>query len=84
MNNIWIISFIFILCLIAGIITFKVLKEEEEKQKRYKNDPDSAKGALERSHEYEQKSLKSNVTNLSWIYVVAIIGSLIAFFVYMF
>ena len=82
-SNIWVMGLIVVVCIIGGIITVRVLKVEENKQKEYEDSGDTAKDELERSLEYEKSSLKSNVPILSWIYIIAIVVSLIAFVVYL-
>lgn len=61
-----------------------VIKQEETKMKQYEETGDSAKSELQRSHEYETKSLSSNVKSLTWIYVVVILASFIVFGIYMY
>lgn len=86
MNNIWVLGSVFILCVIAGIYTFKAIKEMEDKQAEYKKNPDSLKEAIQRSSEYEKTSWgsKSSIPGQTWMYVVAIVVSLIALLIYMF
>ena len=83
-SNIWVFGLIIVVCIIGGIITFRVLKVEENKQKEYEKSGDTAKDELARSLEYEKSSLKSNIPLLSWIYIIAIVVSIIAFAIYMF
>ena len=82
-SNIWVIGLILVVCIIGGIITVRVLKVEEYKQKECEKSGDTAREELERSHEYEKSSLKSNVPILTWIYIIAIGLSLGAFVIYM-
>jgi len=83
MNNIWVLGFVFILCLIAGIVTFSAVRDMEKQQKKQKENPDSVKAAIERSSEYEKTSWGS-MSPLTWMYVIAIVVSLVAFLIYMF
>ncbi|WP_010096298.1 hypothetical protein [Ornithinibacillus scapharcae] len=82
--NIWLIAFILVICIIALVATFMVIKQEERKMKQYEETGDTAKSELQRSHEYETKSLSSNVKSLTWIYVVVIGLSFIVFGLYMY
>lgn len=84
MMNIWLIAFILVICIIALVATFMVIKQEERKMKQYEETGDTAKSELQRSHEYETKSLSSNVKSLTWIYVVVIGLSFIVFGLYMY
>ena len=80
----WLIGLVVAACIIALAITYRVLKVEEKKQKEYKKEGAGFGDELERSHEYEEKSLKSNLPNLSWIYIVAGVIIIIAFVIYLF
>ncbi|WP_405103433.1 hypothetical protein [Oceanobacillus sp. FSL H7-0719] len=80
----WLIGLVVAACIIALAITYRVLKVEEKKQKEYKKEGAGFGDELERSHEYEEKSLKSNLPNLSWIYIVAAVIIIIAFVIYLF
>jgi nitrate reductase gamma subunit len=83
--NIWlIIAIIAILCVIGLIATLMVMKQEESKMKHYEEEGNTAENELKRSLEYESKSISSNVRSLSWIYIVAISLSFIAFALYMY
>ncbi|WP_232231182.1 hypothetical protein [Virgibacillus sp. 6R] len=82
--NIALILFLLLLFIVALGGTLYVFKQEEKKMKQYETEGDTAKSALQRSMEYETKSLKSNVPILIWIYSVTILIALIAFFVYAF
>jgi len=83
MNNIWVLGLVFILCLIAGIVTFSAVKDMERQQKKQKENPDSLKEAIKRSSEYEKTSW-GTMSPLTWMYVVAIVVSLVAFLIYVF
>jgi hypothetical protein len=80
----WLIIFVIIVSVIGLVATLIVLKQEGAKMKKYEEEGDTAENELQRSLEYETKSLSSNVKNLSWIYVVVLLLSFIAFGVYMF
>ncbi|WP_085993171.1 hypothetical protein [Oceanobacillus senegalensis] len=67
--------------IIALIATINILKREENKANERGGD---AAEELKRSHEYETKSLSSNIKNLLWIYAVVIILSIIALAFYIF
>ncbi|WP_026907349.1 hypothetical protein [Paucisalibacillus globulus] len=83
--NIWlIIAIIAILCVIGLIATLLVIKQEESKMKQYEEDGDTAQNELKRSLEYESQSISSNVKSLSWIYIIAISLSFIAFALYLY
>ncbi len=77
----WVIGIIAVLCIIALVMTYRVLKTEEKKQREYRSEGDNE---LQRSHEYEKKSLKSDLPNLTWIYIIATIIVTILFVVYLF
>lgn len=79
-----IIIFIIIFTIIAFVGTLVVMKNENDKVKEYEEKGETAKEELKRSHEYESKSLQSNIPILTAIYVVVIVGSLIALFFYIF
>lgn len=80
----WVIGLVIVVCIIGGLITLRVLKEEENKQRQYEESGETAKGELERSLEYEEKSWSSNVPKLTWIYVVSTVLSIIALVIYMY
>ncbi|MBN6205705.1 hypothetical protein JYK21_04505 [Ralstonia pickettii] len=80
----WLIGLIVVVCLIALAITYRVLKVEEKRQKEYRREGANFGDEVERSHEYEEKSLKSNLPNLIWIYIVAAVIIFIAFAIYLF
>ncbi|GFZ92170.1 hypothetical protein GCM10010978_33050 [Compostibacillus humi] len=67
---------------VAAILTLMIFKEEERKMKKYEEEGDTAEGELERSIKYEKTSLTLNIRNLTWIYVIVIIGSIVALGVY--
>lgn len=55
--------------IIALVGTLLVGKEVSTKQKQYEVAGDSLKEEIARSHEYETKSLKTNIKSLTWIYI---------------
>ncbi|HLT55071.1 MAG TPA: hypothetical protein VK057_03100 [Bacillota bacterium] len=67
---------------VAAILTLIIFKEEERKMKKYEEEGDTAERELERSIKYEKTSLTLNIRNLTWIYVIVIIGSIVALGVY--
>ncbi|WP_340003113.1 hypothetical protein [Oceanobacillus sp. FSL K6-0127] len=73
-----------VVCLIAIVLILYGMKQEEDKQKKYEEAGEEAASELERSLEYETKSLKSNLPSLIWIYVVTISLSLFALVLYIF
>ncbi|GIN57752.1 hypothetical protein [Lederbergia ruris] len=60
---------VILVCVVALIGTLLVGKEVSTKQKQYEVEGDSLKDEIARSHEYETKSLKTNVKSLTWIYI---------------
>lgn len=81
--NAFTVGLIIIVCVIATVLTYRVLKEEEHKQKAYKESGQTIEDELQRSLEYETSSWSSNVPIMSWIYIVATVLSIIAFVIYM-
>lgn len=73
-----------VVCLIAVVLTLYGMKQEEDKQKKYEEAGKEAVSELERSLEYETKSLKSNLPSLIWIYVITIGLSMLALAFYIF
>lgn len=51
--------------------------------KHMRTEGDSAKDELRRSLEYESSSLKINILVLTWTYAIFLIGSLVAFILYL-
>lgn len=80
--NAFTIGLITIVCIIATVLTYRVLKEEEKKQKAYRESGQTIEDEMQRSLEYEKSSWTSNVPIMSWIYVVATVLSIIAFVIY--
>ncbi|WP_241558956.1 hypothetical protein [Oceanobacillus halophilus] len=77
---IWVISIIITIALIGAlIISIYTLKKEEQKAKA-----STVEDELKRSHEYETKSLTSNIRNLLWIYAIVIILSFVVLAIYIF
>ncbi|WP_068677657.1 hypothetical protein [Oceanobacillus sp. Castelsardo] len=70
--------------IIALIATMYIFKQEENKAKKYEAEGQTADNELERSHEYETKSVSYNLKNLSWIYVLMIVLSFIGLGIYIY
>lgn len=64
-------------------VTLYIFKAEEKKMRKLEAEGDTVQDEIQRSLEYETASLKGNVPVLTWIYTVAILGSLLAFFIYL-
>ncbi|WP_212972299.1 hypothetical protein [Bacillus sp. J14TS2] len=60
---------VIVVFIIALVGTLLVGKEVSTKQKQYEVEGDSLKEEIARSHEYETKSLKTNIKSLTWIYI---------------
>lgn len=60
---------VILVCVIALIGTLLVGKEVSTKQKQYEVEGSTLNDEIARSHEYETKSLKTNVKSLTWIYI---------------
>lgn len=82
--NLFTVGLIAIVCIIAVILTYRVLREEEQKQKELREQNDSAKDELERSLEYEKNSWRTNISGLTWIYIITTVIILVGFFIYLF
>lgn len=70
------------LFVIATVWTLYILKQEENKLKKYEEEGDTVENEIKRSLEYEKSSLKSNVPLQIWIYTITIVLSLIVFAFY--
>lgn len=81
--NAFSVGLIIVVCLVATVITYRVLKEEERKQKAYEESSETFEDELNRSLEYEKTSWKTNIPLLTWIYIIATLASLIALVIYM-
>jgi type IV secretory pathway component VirB8 len=81
--NTGLIIFLIVLFAIALVGTFFAFRQEENKMKKYEEDGDTPQDEIQRSLDYEKSSLKSNVSIQVWIYVVAILLSLLAFAIYL-
>ncbi|AXI11116.1 hypothetical protein CUC15_06650 [Oceanobacillus zhaokaii] len=84
MNWIGIIILLVVILVIALIATLLILKKEENKLKQYEMEGDTIENELKRSHEYETKSLKKNLPNLAWVYIITIIVSIVILAVYIY
>jgi len=60
-------------CIVALIGTLLVGKEISAKMNEYETEGDTIENELARSHEYETKSIKTNIKSLSWIYIILIL-----------
>jgi Flp pilus assembly protein TadB len=80
--NLFTIGLISIVCIIAIILTYRILKEEEKKLEDLKESGDTVQDEIKRSHEYEEKSWGTGIPLISWIYVIATVGAIILFVVY--
>lgn len=78
LNLILVLLILFIVAL-AG--TFIVLKEEENKMQKHKEDGDTPKENAQRSEEYEEDWLKTGLRKQVIIYTASIILALIIAFV---
>lgn len=78
------IIFLVILFVIAMFFTFYAFKQEEMKMKKYEEDGDTVADELKRSHEYENTSVQNYLPIQGWIYIIAIIVTIIAFVVYLY
>ncbi|RPF50607.1 hypothetical protein [Aquisalibacillus elongatus] len=74
-----IIGFLFVLTLVG---TFLIGKTENDKIK--KREGETAKDELQRSWNYESSSLKTNIPSLLIIYVIFIVGGIVALAIYIF
>lgn len=65
-----------IICIAALVITLAIAKAENNKAIKYKNAGNSVSSQLQRSNEYEKKSLKENLPLLAAIYGVTFLATL--------
>src|SRR5699024_9770561 len=79
--SITLILFLLIIFIVALAGTFIVLKEEENKMKKHKEDGDTAKENEQRSEESEEEWLKTGLRKQVIIYTLSIILALIIAFV---
>ncbi|MBM7598809.1 cbb3-type cytochrome oxidase subunit 3 [Virgibacillus halotolerans] len=82
--GIGLIIFLIVLFIAAIGGTFFAFRQEENKMKKYAEEGQTFQDELKRAEEYEERSLKSNIPVLSWIYVITILLSLLAFAFYLF
>lgn len=78
----WMWALIVILFILTTYITYRLFKNEEKRLEELELTEDSPQNEIERSLEYETTSISKNVKRLSWIYAVAILASIIIFFIY--
>lgn len=84
MDPIWmfvLIGLIIAACIVGAVITLRVSKREERIQEKRRKEGDTYEDELERSHEYEEKSLKSNLPNLIRIYAISIAVALVVYWI---
>lgn len=75
---------VFVVLFIAALGgTIFAFKQEEKKMKKYEEEGQTIEDELKRSIEYETKSLKSNVPNLTWIYSITFLLGIVTFIVYL-
>ncbi|RCW77172.1 hypothetical protein [Saliterribacillus persicus] len=84
MNITLIITLLTIISIVGLVATLLIGRQETKRIKQYEEEGDTAIDELKRSREYEKKSLKSNLPILSAIYIVFILGSIIALVIYIF
>ncbi|HLR09331.1 MAG TPA: hypothetical protein VK136_08760 [Bacillota bacterium] len=77
--SIGLVIFLVVLFIVALGLTLYAFKQEEKKMKQYEEQGVTSADELRRSHEYESRSLKSNVLLLILIYVIAIILAVVLF-----
>jgi len=82
--TIWLSIIMAIVTLIALIWTLYIFKQEENKMKKYETDGDTVKNEVNRSLEYETRSLKKNLPLQIWIYTITIVLSLVVFAIYLY
>jgi len=82
--TIWLSIIMAIVTLIALIWTLYIFKQEENKMKKYEADGDTVENEVNRSLEYESRSLKKNVPLQIWIYTITIVLSLVVFAIYIY
>ena len=75
------IGLIIAACIVGAVITLRVSKREERIQEKRRKEGDTYEDELERSHEYEEKSLKSNLPNLIRIYAISIAVALVVYWI---
>ncbi|WP_186579350.1 hypothetical protein [Aquibacillus kalidii] len=71
-----------IICIGALVGTVLVGLQESKRQKQYEQEGGSPEDELQRSREYETKSLKSNVPILTIIYIVTFLLAILAMFIF--
>jgi len=82
--TIWLSIIMAIVTLIALIWTLYIFKQEENKMKKYESDGDTVENEVNRSLEYETRSLKKNLPLQIWIYTITIVLSLVVFAIYIY
>lgn len=82
--SIKLIIFLGILFIITMGLTLFAFLQEDKKIKKYEEEGDTIADEIKRSREYESKSLHYHLPVQIWIYVITIIGSIIAFAIYLY
>lgn len=80
----WGIIITIVACIVALIATMYTFKQDERKAEQYEKEGNTIEQELKRSHEYESKSISTNVKNLTWIYIIVIVLSCIGLAIYMY
>lgn len=73
-----------VICIAALIVTLTVAKVENKKMKKYKEEGNSNHSQLQRSNEYEKKSLQENLPLLAVIYGFTFLAVLIIMLIFLF
>ncbi|MHA6251577.1 hypothetical protein [Oceanobacillus sp. CAU 1775] len=84
MDNVWmyiLIGIIIAVCIFGVIATLRVSKRKERLQEERRRRGDTFEDEVERSHEYEERSLRRNLPNLIRIVVIGIVVFAIAYYV---
>lgn len=78
-----VIILLIFLFLLTLYLTLRILRNEEAKMKKYEEEGDTIEDQLRRSHEYEQRSLKTSVPFQIWFYIGVFVVFSIAFVIYL-
>lgn len=78
------IIFLVILFIITMSLTLYAFRQEEQKIKRYEEEGDTVEEQLQRSHEYEETSIKTYIPIQIWIYSITFAVGMIVFLIYLF
>jgi len=66
-----------ILTIIAGIITFFALKQEDKKIEKYQSEGNNPANDLKRSHDYEKESVNAVLPVQIWAYGICALATLV-------